>query len=113
MDPSGLIVEVYKLVASKDGLYDVYEWGKKGAVGQVYLKKGEVWKIGETKQFNAMGKQKRYSQKWLSQNNLEYKTLQHSPNKSAKKSFQKYENAKIKKHKSKFGILPAGNKCFH
>ena len=51
IDPFGLIAEVYKLVAVKDGFYDVYEWGHSKPVGKVYLRAGETWKIGETTQF--------------------------------------------------------------
>ncbi|EBQ8936973.1 hypothetical protein DKU73_06500 [Salmonella enterica subsp. enterica serovar Rideau] len=46
VDSLGL--EVYELRAGKDGTYDVYEWGNPNPVGQVDLKKGDVWKIGET-----------------------------------------------------------------
>ncbi|WP_198340379.1 RHS repeat-associated core domain-containing protein, partial [Pectobacterium parmentieri] len=37
IDPFGLD-ELYALVASKDGWFDVMEWGKKNPVGQVYLR---------------------------------------------------------------------------
>ena len=117
IDPFGLITEVYKLVAVRDGFYDVYEWGHSKPVGEVYLRAGETWKIGETTQFRILQDgsiiQTRYTPKWLKQNGLEYKTLQWSPNKSAKKSFQNIEMNYIVKFKRRFGKMPAGNKCFH
>jgi hypothetical protein len=70
-------------------------------------------RAGETTQFNKSGKQKRYSDAWLQRNNLRYVALQHSPNKSAKKSFPKLEIAKIDKHTKRFGKKPAGNSCRH
>lgn len=46
--------KLYTLRALEDGLYDVYEWGKQRPVGKVPLKKGDIWKIGETE----IGKQR-------------------------------------------------------
>lgn len=69
IDPFGLIAEVYKLVAVKDGFYDVYAWGHSKPVGKVYLRAGETWKIGETTQFRIRQDgsimQTRYTRKWL------------------------------------------------
>ena len=117
IDPFGLIAEVYKLVAVKDGFYDVYEWGHSKPVGKVYLRAGETWKIGETTQFrirkNKPPIQTRYSQTWLAKMGLKYETLQHSPNKSAKSSFMVYETNRIQKHEMRFGMKPPGNKCTH
>lgn len=107
IDPLGL-KELYYLTATKDGFYPVYEYGKKNPVGKIYLRKGEIWKIGETKNIKN-GQQKRYSTSWLINNNLEYKTKM----KGLKKNMQKFEKAKLKKYFKKFGRLPAGNKCFH
>ena len=116
-DLLGLTAEVYKLVATKDGYYDVYEWGNDKPVGKTYLKKGDTWKIGETTNFrtrkNGTEIQNRYTRKWLRQNNLDYKPLQHSPNKSAKTSFQNFETSRIGKFEKQFGKKPAGNKCYH
>ena len=116
-DVLGLTAEVYKLVAKKDGYYDVYEWGNDKPVGKTYLKKGDTWKIGETTNFRTRKDgteiQNRYTQKWLRQNNLEYKRLQYSPNKSAKTSFQNFETSRIEKFEKQFGKKPAGNKCYH
>lgn len=41
--------ELYYLVARKDGFYPVMEWGKRKPVGRVWLKKGDIWKIGKQK----------------------------------------------------------------
>ena len=113
VDVFGLTVEVYRLVATVDGHYPRMIWGVKLPVGTKYLKAGDIWKYGETKRFNSRGVQKRYSQRWLVRNKLRYETIQRSSNKEAKKSFQKYESQKIKKHISKFGNRPPGNKCNH
>ena len=106
-DVLGLTAEVYKLVATKDGYYDVYEWRNDKPVGKTYLKEGDTWKIGETTNFRTRKDgteiQNRYTQKWLRQNNLEYKRLQYSPNKSAKTSFQNFETSRIEKFEKQFG----------
>ena len=117
LDPFGLTAEVYKLVATKSGLYDVYEWGNDTPVDKIWLNKGDTWKIGETTDFRSRKNrpeiQNRYTQKWLKKNNLEYIPLQHSVNKSAKKAFQQFETSRIKKYEKQFGKKPAGNKCHH
>ena len=117
MDIWGLTAEVYKLVATKSGYYDVYEWGNSSPIGKTWLNKGDTWKIGETTDFrtrkNGTEIQNRYSKKWLDANNLGYQQLQHSPNKSAKSSFQDFETSRIKKFEKQFGYKPAGNKCYH
>ena len=86
-------------------------------MGKTYLKEGDTWKIGETTNFRTRKDgteiQNRYTQKWLRQNNLEYKRLQYSPNKSAKTSFQNFETSRIEKFEKQFGKKPAGNKCYH
>ncbi len=37
MDIWGLTAEVYKLVATKSGYYDVYEWGNSSPIGKTWL----------------------------------------------------------------------------
>jgi hypothetical protein len=95
----------------------VYEWGNDKPVGKTYLKEGDTWKIGETTNFRTKKDgteiQNRYTKKWLRQNNLGYKRLQYSPNKSAKTSFQNFETSRIEKFEKQFGKKPAGNKCYH
>ena len=70
-DVLGLTAEVYKLVATKDGYYDVYEWGNDKPMGKTHLKKGDTWKIGETTNFRTKKDgteiQNRYTKKWLRQ----------------------------------------------
>lgn len=45
-EPEGI---QYTLRARADGFYPVYDWGSKGtAVSGIWLKKGEIWKIGTT-----------------------------------------------------------------
>ena len=117
LDPFGLTAEIYKLVATKSGYYDVYEWGSDTPVGKTWLNEGDIWKIGETADFrrrkNGSEIQNRYSKKWLDNNKLDYQPLQRSPNKSAKPSFQNFETSRIKKFEKRFGKKPAGNKCYH
>ena len=111
VDPFGLIAQLYYLVAEIDGFYDVLNYNAPTTKKGVYLREGEIWKIGETKRFSSTGEQLRYSKKWLQDNNLKYKTVMKSPNSSAKKSFQKIETQKIDKYKKRRGKLPAGNRC--
>ena len=105
IDPLGL-KELYYLVARKDGFYPVMEWGKREPIGMVWLKKGDIWKIGETKNI-VNGVQRRYSQQWLDRNNLKYIKVMKGP----KKVMQRWERLKIIKYIKKRGKLPAGNKC--
>ncbi|WP_415881248.1 RHS repeat-associated core domain-containing protein [Neisseria flavescens] len=107
IDPLGL-KELYYLVARKDGFYPVMEWGKREPVGKVWLKKGDIWKIGETKNI-VNGVQRRYSQQWLDRNNLKYIRVMKGP----KKVMQRWERLKIIKYIKRRGKLPAGNKCKH
>ena len=107
IDPLGL-KELYYLVARKDGFYPVMEWGKREPMGKVWLEKGDIWKIGETKNI-VNGVQRRYSQQWLDRNNLKYIRVMKGP----KKVMQRWERLKIIKCIKKRGNLPAGNKCKH
>ncbi|WP_082340882.1 RHS repeat-associated core domain-containing protein [Pseudomonas sp. MIACH] len=105
IDPWGLTPELYYLIAKKDGLYDEMAWGHKKPVGKVFLKKGEVWKVGETVNPN-----RRYTQKWLKANNLAYKRVMAAPTKG---NMQIWERLKIGKYFKRRGKLPPGNKCRH
>jgi RHS repeat-associated protein len=105
IDPWGLAPELYYLIAKKDGLYDEMRWGYKIPVGKVYLKKGEVWKVGETVNPN-----RRYTQKWLRANNLAYLRVMTAPTKG---NMQAWEKLKITKYFKRRGKLPPGNKCRH
>ncbi|MDB0613889.1 RHS domain-containing protein [Tenacibaculum maritimum] len=103
IDPLGL-KELYALLAKKDSWYPVMEWGKKEPVGEMFLKEGELWKIGETK-----NPKKRYTQKWLDKMNLEKVPL----NKGSKKIMQMLEGMKLKGYLAWKGFLPPGNKACH
>ena len=105
IDPWGLAPELYYLIAKKNGFYDEMEWGFKKPVGQVYLKKGEVWKVGET-----INPNRRYTYKWLKDKNLAYKRIMAAP---AKGNLQIWERLKIGKYFKRRGKLPPGNKCRH
>ncbi|WFO18194.1 hypothetical protein M601_019135 [Cellulophaga baltica 4] len=86
-------------MAKKDGWYPVMEWGKKQPIGEMFLKKGDLWKIGETK--NPLT---RYSGKWLDKVPI---------NKGAKKALQALERMKLKSYLAWKGFLPPGNKACH
>jgi RHS repeat-associated protein len=104
IDPWGLD-EVYALTANKSGWYDVHEWGKLTLIGQVYLEKGDLWKIGTTKNPNS-----RYSKTWRQSKNLEKVTLLEG----TLRTTRFWERMKLKGYVSaKGGRLPPGNKCLH
>ncbi|WP_232001342.1 hypothetical protein [Neisseria canis] len=90
----------------RGGFKPVKEWGKD--VSYIFLKKGEIWKIGETKNIVG-GKQRRYSEAWLRKRNLEYRTVMRGP----KSCMRDWEYKKILKYIKRWGRLPAGNKCKH
>jgi RHS repeat-associated protein len=105
IDPLGLAPELYYLIAKKDGFYDEMKWGHKQPIGQVYLKKGEVWKVGET-----VNPHRRYTQRWLKVKNLAYQRIMAAPTKG---SMRIWESLKIGKYFKRRGKLPPGNKCRH
>ena len=107
IDPLGL-KELYYLTAAKDGFYPIMEWGKRKPVGKVWLKKGDIWKIGETRNVKN-GIQRRYSQAWLRRNDLIYKRVMKGP----KIKMRIWERLKILKYIKRRGKLPPGNKCKH
>ncbi|UOP01895.1 hypothetical protein LVJ84_08820 [Kingella potus] len=84
------------------------EWGKRKPVGQVWLKKGDIWKIGETKNI-VNGSQRRYSATWLLRMNLEYRSVMREP----KSMMQRWERLKIVKYIKRWKKLPPSNKCKH
>lgn len=103
-DPLGLD-EFYALLASKDGWYPIMEWGKKNPVGYWYLKKGEVWKFGETKVPKT-----RYSAAWLRRNDLQYFAIHRGTTKGFNRTV---ERLRISGFITWKGFLPPGNKCRH
>jgi hypothetical protein len=100
-----LAPELYYLVATKDGFYDVMTWGSKAPTGRIYLREGEIWKVGETINPNS-----RYSATWLEARDLEYKRIMAGP---AKSGMLTWERLKIGKYFKRWGKLPPGNKCRH
>lgn len=106
LDPLGLD-ELYALVATKDGWYPIMKYGKKAPIGQIYLKEGDLWKIGTSK--NASN---RYSKSYLQNTGqgVELKVLHTG---LSDKTVKTLERAKLKGHKAWKGYLPAGNKCCH
>lgn len=91
--------------ASKDVWYPVFKYGKKTPIGEMFLKEGELWKIGTSK--NAS---KRYTQKYLRQIGVEMKVLHTG---ISRKATLFLENLKLRGYLSWKGFLPAGNKCRH
>ena len=100
------LAEMYHLVASKSGTYRVEEWGVQNPTKTVKLKKGEICKIGETK-----NPKTRYSQSWLASNNLSYKKVTNGWN--PKSRMRVRERNAIDKYVKRWGKLPPGNKCRH
>jgi len=56
----------YSLIATKSGRYPVYSWGNAAPTSYEWLNAGEIWKIGETIQYDPVTqKQWRYSNSYL------------------------------------------------
>jgi hypothetical protein len=56
----------YTLRAVRSGLYPVYSWGKSNPTDSKWLNAGDIWKIGETTQYNpATQEQWRYRNSYL------------------------------------------------
>lgn len=96
-------IEQYALKAAKDGFYPIMRRGLKEPQAMTYLKRGDIWKFGTTK-----NPSKRYSQNYLNNTGagLRYSTefsgtLQQSLH---------LENLKILNYKLNFRLLPPGNK---
>ena len=90
---------VYHLVAESDGLYPNVRGGN------VHLKAGETWKIGET--INGQG---RYTQSYLK--NLKVNMEIRSAIMTNKYKLWIEEKRQLIKYASKYGSLPPGNKMF-
>ncbi|WP_316931127.1 RHS repeat-associated core domain-containing protein [Porphyromonas gulae] len=97
--------ELYALVARKDGWYPVFEYGKKNPVGEMFLKEGDLWKIGTSK--DAL---KRYTKKHLKDIGVEMKILHTN---ISRKATLLLERLKLKGYEAWKGFLPPGNKCHH
>lgn len=99
--------ELYALIATKDGWYPVMKYGKKMPIGQIYLKEGDLWKIGTSKNTS-----NRYSKSYLRNigQGVELKVLHTG---LSDKNVKMLERAKLKGYRAWKGYLPAGNKCYH
>ncbi len=114
-------LDVYILVADSDGYYPDLQYGK-STTQYVYLRKGQIYKIGESK--NA---KKRYRKSNLSKGRAsKHKVYAYDVNGNpiglkmkiivkggSKKANQKTERKMLKRYYKKNGKLPAGNTCFH
>lgn len=94
----------YALLAVDDGMYPVMQRGFKEPVGNVFLRQGDVWKYGETK--NPLT---RYSQSFLDNTGtgLRFDSQFKTP---SYKDVMQAENFKLVQYKQQFGKLPPGNK---
>ncbi len=90
---------VYHLVATTDG------WYPNVRGGNVHLKAGETWKIGET-----VNGSRRYPQNYL--NDLNVKMVPSSGPMTNKYQLWIEEKRQLIKYVSKYGSLPPGNKMF-
>ena len=90
---------VYHLVATTDGMYPNVRGGN------VHLKAGETWKIGET-----VNGSRRYPQNYL--NDLNVKMVPSSGPMTNKYRLWIEEKRQLIKYVSKYGSLPPGNKMF-
>lgn len=99
--------ELYALIATKDGWYPVMKYGEKMPIGQIYLKEGDLWKIGTSKNTS-----NRYSKSYLRNigQGVELKVLHTG---LSDKNVKMLERAKLKGYRAWKGYLPAGNKCYH
>ena len=114
-------LDVYILVADSDGYYPDLQYGK-STTQYIYLRKGQIYKIGESK--NA---KKRYRKSNLSKGRAsKHKVYAYDVNGNpiglkmkiivkggSKKANQKTERKMLKRYYKKNGKLPAGNTCFH
>ncbi len=106
IDPFGLN-ELYALLATKDGWYPVMQWGEKNAIGEVFLREGDLWKIG-----TSVDASKRYSKTYL-RNIGEGVELRVLHTNISRKTTLFLENLKLRGYLSWKGHLPPGNKCCH
>ena len=91
---------VYHLVATQDNYYLNVRTGT-----QVYLKKGDTWKIGET-----INGEARYGKQYLNDRNLNM--VQSSPYMTNKYLLRIEEKRQLIEYANKYRTLPPGNKMF-
>lgn len=97
------------LRARTSGLYPTYKWGSSTPVGTTYLNAGDIWKIGETMQYDpSTGKQWRYLPSQLNGWNVNFvpEFIGNKP------QIVIMEGIKLVGYSTAYGDLPAGNKGF-
>jgi hypothetical protein len=96
--------QVYALLASKDGFYNVYVQGSSIPLpDKVYLKAGEVWKYGETTDPTS-----RYDRSYLAKEGVVYRSIMEGNQIQIKAA----EKILIYGHYFIFGARPPANKQF-
>jgi len=97
----------YSLRATRSGLYPVYSWGSATPTGTMYLNAGDIWKIGETIQYDPnSGRQWRYSQTYLDGLGVRFFSEYEGP----KAEIIFVQQMKLAQYLYGNGYLPAGNK---
>lgn len=105
-DPEGV---QYTLRARTDGLYPTMIWGTSIPGPPVFLKAGEVWKIGETIQYDVQSKKQfRYSQVELNTWNVSFV----AEFTGSKPAIVAMEGLKLIGYFAANGTVPPGNKGF-
>ena len=122
-------LDVYKLVASSDGWYPVYEKGKKDPIAYTRLDKGDVYKIGESQKSSNRYSSTRMDEARINKSKAtsvmigpDGKAIQgqtaglnmkYIDTGEAKSADRLLETMKLKEYHKEHGKLPAGNKTFH
>lgn len=97
----------YTLRARTNGYYPVYTWGSLTPTGTKWLEAGDIWKIGETIQYDpSTGSQWRYHQSQLNQWNVNFVPEYTGP----KAEIYFVQQMKLGQYLFSNGVLPAGNK---
>ena len=97
----------YTLRANTSGVYPIYSWGSSVPTGTKYLNAGDIWKIGETIQYDAStGQQWRYTQSYLNSMNVSFVSEYLGP----KTEIVFVQQMKLAQYLYSNGVLPAGNK---
>ena len=97
----GVVVDQYALKAVEDGFYPVMKRGFAEPQGEAFLKAGDVWKYGTTK-----NPATRYSQSFLDELGLRYEP----EFKGTLPEALSAEKQKILNYLDESGVLPSGNK---
>ena len=114
-------LDVYILVADSDGYYPDLQYGK-STTQYVYLRKGQIYKIGESKNAKKRYKKSNLSKGRVSKHKVYAFDVNGNPiglkmkiivKGGSKKANQKTERKMLKRYYKKNGKLPAGNTCFH